>query len=133
MAEKKGLPWGKIALAVAAVYLIGRCSQGGQDPPAAAVEAQAPAYAVHVVSVTCDPNHGRPKAEIVIRNDGPEIANAAVFATFGSESKRGYFRPDPIPTGSMAEATLYASDGASPACGIAQIQDGQGRQIAFSK
>jgi hypothetical protein len=132
----RAAPWGKIALGALAIFLIGRCSRTDVHDSVKNVNAddsQQPAYSVRIVSQSCEPNYGRPRSDIVIVNEGPEVANLTVFATFGTETKRTHFRPATIPTGGMAEAKAYASHGAPQDCGIAQIQAGDGRPVQFQR
>lgn len=115
-----------------------RDASGGQSiTPAAST---APAYVVEVISVECDDNHGRNRADITVLNTGRDaIPYAKVFFQFTDASGKvlwaedSYFSPTDIPPGAMASATLYADGGGSANCGPTAMQDGDGNRVVMRK
>lgn len=135
MTERAKTPWLKILLVLAGTYALvyfgGR--QSSVDRSVAAATSPSPGYSVDVVSIVCDPNFKRPRAEITIQNLGPEIKFAKAFVSFGGESQSGYFEPTTLPTGAMGDVAMYGSQGASSACGLTAIQDREGRPVPFTR
>lgn len=105
-----------------AVVLLAGCSM-----PHAAPE-QAPAHQVKVLSVACDPNHGRPRADITIQNIGPTtIEWPKAIVSFGGAMSDTYVDPKPLRPGAIGTITTYAPRGAGTAdCSLAQVADKDG-------
>lgn len=140
MSNQSGFPWVKAGLGILALLAVLKISAGlrGSESTAAANDGEelpaAPTYRVKVVSISCEPNYGRARSEVTIRNEGSEIPYLTVFVSFGPATQKGYFQPSTVPSGAMAEATLYAAEGIkATGCTIAQMQDGDGRPVTLSK
>lgn len=98
-------------------------AQRQQDAPASPDQ---PDLSASVVSLTCSPNHGRPRADITIRNIGTTAINyPKAFIDFGGAIGDGYLRPHPIPPGSLASGVIYSPDSRPQAnCALIGLQDG---------
>ena len=143
----KIIGWIVLAFMLYAMYSCGtaindaerRRDAGGADTSAATALA-APAYVVEVISVECDDNHGRNRADITVLNTGRDaIPYAKVFFQFTDAAGKvlwaedSYFSPTDIPPGAMASATLYADGGGSANCGPTAMQDGDGNRVIMRK
>ena len=108
------------------VALLAGCSVQSQ-PPAA------PSHSVEVLSVSCDPNHGRARAEVAVRNNGQTtIEWPKAMISFGGVVTSSHLRPNPLRPGGMATATAYAERGnGSSSCQLVGVQDGDGYSVNF--
>lgn len=118
-----------VALWIGAAFLRG-VAGGSQTPGAEPAAAQ---QRVEIVSLTCDPNHGRTRADITIRNTGSDaIRHAKVFVKFAAGANDGYLDPNPLPAGSLGSGTVYSpTTELTTACTLIALQDGDGNPIAY--
>ena len=129
-----------LAFCVSVLYRIGDT----QDSPTQAFSSSSsatpasPAHSVTVVSVECQDNYGRNRADITVTNTGSTvIPYAKVFVQFKDSTGKvlsaqdSYLRPHDVPPGATASATVYSSGGGSESCGVTAIQDGDGNAVAL--
>jgi hypothetical protein len=131
--------FGKLILAAFAAFILLAVMR--RQEPATSEESEAPpAYSVHVLSVECQPNYGRNRADVAVVNTGSTaIPYATAFVTFKDaagqvvSTQSTYFRPDTIQPGATASARVFASEGAPQAatCGPSAIQDRDGNPVAI--
>lgn len=94
----------------------------------------APEHVLQVLSVTCDPNAGRPRADVTVRNVGDTtIHDPDGVVMFGSERQQGYFKPYPIRPGGTASLSTYASLDGSTDCSLESVTDGRGFPVTLRR
>lgn len=111
------------ALVLLGAFVVGRFATHAQIPTAAEPAARP---AVKIVSSSCDPNYGRPKAEYVVRNAGQSVSFLRGFVRVGANVHAGYFRPENVPADGMATLTVYGAKGDPATCNLEAIQNGDG-------
>lgn len=83
-----------------------------------------------LISTSCDANHGRPRADIAVRNSGTvELEFAKAFISFGGTVHDSYISPSTLPVGSTGTITAYANSGESANCRLDSVQDRSGQRI----
>ena len=102
-------------LALMCLALAGCTAPEPTDPPA-----------FTLLSVSCDANHGTPRADVSLRNDGPAVEYAKAYVQFGPVVRDGYLRPTSVPSGSIATAVIYGNAGDSANCDLVSVQDRSG-------
>jgi hypothetical protein len=118
------------------LYGVGSSTKSPPSQGSASSVAPAPDYSVRVVSVECQNNYGRNRANVTVTNTGSStIPYTKVFVQFKDGSgavlsaQDGYLRPHDIPPGATASATVYSSGGGASTCDVAAIQDGDGNAV----
>lgn len=112
---------------IALILLLTACSAPQAPSP--------PPHAVKVLSVACDPNHGRPRADISIQNVGPttiDLAKATV--SFGGTMNDAYVSQNQLRPNAIGTITTYAPRGAGTAdCSLVQVADRDGHTAQISQ
>jgi|SRR5690606_6919843 hypothetical protein len=118
------------------LYGVGSSTNSPSSQSSASTAAPAPTYSVRVVSVECQDNYGRNRADVTVTNTGSStIPYTKVFVQFKDSSgsilsaQDGYLRPHDIPPGSTASATVYSSGGGASTCEVVALQDGDGNAV----
>lgn len=111
------------------------CTQVSPPPPVTGAQASvASRQTAKLVSITCTPNYGRPKAEMSFVNSGNgPIEYGKVFVRFGSKVYDTYLDVTSLPPGSRSGATVFAEDGDSAACEFDSLQDRHGNPLNVSR
>ena len=118
-----------VAIALlAAVIWVGRQANQAE----ASSSPSAPAHQARVIAFTCDPNLGRPRADISIQNVGQttiEFPQATV--QFGSGTNTGYLQPNPLRPGGIASDSIYSPVKAASGCVLLSVQDRDGYSVSL--
>ena len=125
-------------VAVLLIAVVGWAALRAQaDRPAQKAQHQepAPSLTAQVVSVTCDPNAGRTRANITIRNTGSTpIQYPKAYVRFGSDMHDSYLSPDSVPPGSLASGRVYSpTRGGSTSCELVSVQERNGVPVVLSR
>lgn len=114
--------------------------RSSESQPAAAADnfmegtaSAAPALTADVVSLLCErtPSGNYTKAEITIRNTGPEIEFASAFMAIAGEVSQTGFSPYTVPSGSIATATFMEQRKGD--CEVKAVQDRRGHSVTLTK
>jgi hypothetical protein len=98
-----------------------------------APESAAPDHQARLLSFTCDPNRGRPRADLAFQNTGQTtIEYAKVLVAFGDASNDGYLDPRPLRPGGTASVTVYSPVKAESGCSFVSLQDADGFSVSVS-
>lgn len=118
---------------IALVLLLTACSAPQGAPQQAAPKPEP--HRVKVLSVACDPNHGRPRAEISIQNIGrTTIRYTKGVISFGGTVVDSYTRPEHLQPNAIGTILAYAPRGSgTAACSLIQVQDGDGNLVSVSR
>jgi len=113
---------------LAAVIWVGRQANRAE----ASSSPSAPAHQARVIAFTCDPNMGRPRADLSVQNTGQttiEFPQATV--QFGSGANSGHLRPYPLRPGGTASATIFAPTKDDSGCTLLSVQDRDGYSVSL--
>lgn len=127
-----------LTFCAAVLYRVGDAKKSSAQVIPEASSGDTPSHSVKVVSVECQDNYGRNRADITVTNVGiTTIPYTKVFVQFkdgaGSvlSAQDGYLNPHDIPPGATASATVYSGGGGSKSCGVVAIQDKDGNAVAL--
>lgn len=115
--------------AIALLLLLAGCT-AAETPTAA----EQPAHTVDVLSVSCSPNAGRPRADVSVRNTGTTtIEYPSGTVSFGGAVFSGHLNPHPLRPGGTASMMVFANNGDSDACSLVSVMDGDGFSASLRK
>lgn len=77
---------------------------------------------VELLSLTCDPNHGKPRATLTIRNGDKPLDHAKGVVAFGFIPRLSLF-PAHLAPYQIATTTIEAGQGDDPACKLHAVMD----------
>lgn len=136
---------GKVVLIAFVAFILGRCSVASTDSESPATSRSteavsaptqvAPAHHLKVVSFNCDPNHGRPRADLTVQNVGTTtLEYSKVFFSFGGAVDSYYLDPTSLKPGSLATSTAYAPKNKGAVdCSVLSIQDKEGNPVTLEQ
>jgi hypothetical protein len=85
---------------------------------------------LYLKSISCDPNHGRPRADLTFENTGGgEIRYPKAYVSFGGKIHDSYIHPNILLRSSLGTATVYANEGDAASCRLDRVQDNDGVRI----
>ena len=118
--------------AAIALMLLTACSQAPAPQPAAVQER--PNHAIELLSINCDHNHGRARAELAFLNTGSTtIEYAKATVRFSNGISDAYLDPRPLRPGGTATVLTYApSKGSDGSCSLVNVQDANGWPVNVS-
>ena len=127
-----------LTFCAAVLYRVGDAQNSSAQATPAASSPEAPSHSVKVVSVECQDNYGRNRADVTVTNIGiTTIPYAKVFVQFKDDAgnvlsaQDGYLNPHDISPGATASATVYSSGGGSKSCSVVAVQDKDGNAVAL--
>lgn len=88
-----------------------------------------PTYSLSITGFSCDESTGGgyTKMTVMVKNTGPRIGSAKLFATIGGQPEDTYFNPYDIPAGSVSTATLMSRTRGD--CRVVAVQDRAGNPV----
>lgn len=114
---------------LALVALLAGCAQSTSVP-----QQDRPDHRIRVVSTSCSPNYGRPRADVAIQNIGQTTMEwPKVMVEFGGQVHDGHLSPRPLRPGAISTATLYAAKGESDSCSVVSVVGEDGFPAAISR